>query len=273
MARKGLLLFLIFGFFFARGELLRVYFIDVGEGEATLIQTPDGKNVLIDTGSVISGFRVAEFLRKNNVRKLDALIITHPDPDHMSGVFTVINAVKVLNRYDNGQKVEGSACEDLSRWYVEFFRRGNYRALKRGDTLRFGRVILRVLNSYRSGRSWNENSLVILLTYGSTRFLFMADAPRTVENELMRRGERLSADVLKVGHHGASDVLAPGFLSRVNPTFAVISINKNNIRGYPSKSTLRKLSGRGIAVFITYKDGTVLFESDGEGIRVKRVGK
>jgi competence protein ComEC len=108
-----------------------------------------------------------------------------------------------------------------------------------------------------------------MLTYGSTRFLLMGDAHKRVEEELLREGVSLSADVLKVGHHGASDVLSNAFLTRVNPAFAVISINKDNVRGYPSPSVLRRLRNRGIGVFLTYEHGTVEFISDGEGIRVR----
>ena len=267
MVRKGLL-FLLSVVLILGAKDLKVYFLDVGEGEASLIITPDGKSILIDAGNVVTGFRVVEFLRKQKITSLDAVIITHPHPDHMSGIFAVASLVKIKKKYDNGQPFENPQCPDIMRWYAEFFRKGDYSVLKRGDILKFGKVQLRVLSPEKPDSDWNSNSLVILLTYGSTKFLFMGDAPIKVERELLRRGDPVSADVLKVGHHGASDALSSEFLNRVNPTFAVISINKNNIRGYPAKSVLRKLKNRGIGTYLTYEHGTVLFTSDGEGLRV-----
>ncbi len=267
MVRKGLLLLLSIVFILS-GKELKVYFLDVGEGESSLIITPEGKSILIDAGNVVTGFRVVEFLKKQKISTLDAVIITHPHPDHMSGIFAVASLINIKKKYDNGQPFENSQCPDIMRWYTEFFRKGDYNVLKRGESLQIGSVELKVLNPEKPDSDWNSNSLVILLTYGSTRFLFMGDAPIKVERELLRRGDPVSADVLKVGHHGASDVLSSDFLNRVNPTFAVISINKNNIRGYPAKSVLRKLRNRGIGTYLTYQHGTVLFTSDGEGLRV-----
>jgi len=267
MVRKGLLLILIL-ILWVRGEELKVYFLDVGEGESSLIITPGGKKILIDAGNILSGFRVVDFLKERRISSLDAVIITHPHPDHMSGIFAIAKLIDIKKKYDNGQPLENSQCPDLMRWYSEFFRKGDYQVLKRGDKLKFDEVTFRVLSPEKPDSDWNSNSLVLLMTYGSIRILFMGDAPVKVERELLNRGDPVSADVLKVGHHGASDVMSDAFLSRVNPTFAVISINRDNIRGYPDKRVLRMLKNRGVGTFITYEHGDILFTSDGEGLRV-----
>ncbi|WP_457644166.1 ComEC/Rec2 family competence protein [Persephonella sp.] len=265
MYRKIILVFLIFiGVIY--GKDLDIFFIDVGEGEATLIVTPDNRNILIDTGNLITGHTVAKFLRSKNINTLDRLIITHPHPDHSGGVFAVLQGVNVIQKHDNGQPVSKTTCKDLYRWYTEIFRTGNYSVLKKGDKIIYGEVALHILSPDKLTRDWNENSLVILVKYKKTRVLLMADANKKTEKFLLKTYKDLKADLLKVGHHGADDVLLEEFLNRVNPEYAVISINQNNIRGYPSERVINMLVNKGVKLYITFRDGTVHFRSDGEKI-------
>jgi len=109
------------------------------------------------------------------------------------------------------------------------------------------------------------------MIYKEVSFLFTGDANITAEGEIIKRyGDKLRSDVLKVGHHGASDATSPEFLRVVKPSHAVISINKNNMRGYPSPDTLELLKRMNIKTYITYRDGIILFVSDGEGVEVFR---
>lgn len=256
----------------AGAEDLKVFFLDVGEGDAVYMEAPDGKRLLVDTGNPITGHRVVEFLSKRGVRNLDVLITTHPDPDHIGGVFHVLQSIGADLRYDNGQLLDRGDCDDLYRWYADIFRKGGYRALETGDRIAFGPVFIDVLSSFDAGVSdWNTNSLVLMVTYGKTSILLAGDANRTTERALLKRGARLKADVIKVGHHGAGDASSERFIEAVSPVYAVISVNSDNIRGYPDDKVVSGLKKKGIEVFFTYRDGDIVFESD--GVVLSRVGK
>ncbi len=255
------------------GDLLEVTFLDVGEGEAIYIETPRGDRILIDTGNPITGFRVAEFLRKRGVAFLTALFITHPHPDHMGGVFHILPAFKVGRIYDNGQPIPERPGCDIYRWYGEAVRgREGYRVVKRGDTFLYGNVVIEVL--WPEGplsSDWNENSLVLKLTYGKVSLLFMGDANKEVERALLERDDDVRADVLKVGHHGFNDATSKEFLKSVAPDFAVISINRENVRGYPHPEVLKRLDTYRVKTLITYAKGDVTFYTDGDRMILKEV--
>jgi competence protein ComEC len=244
---------------------LQITFIDVGEGEAIYLEKDD-KSILIDTGNVITAERIVKFLLDKNVNTLDMLIITHPHEDHMSGVFQVLQNIQALALYDNGETIPSRGGQNLYRWYKEFFRTGSYKALKKGDQLIWGDVRLDILNSVGSSSNWNKNSLVLKLHYKNTSFLLMADAGIDVEESLIQDQVDLTADVLKVGHHGAKDGTSVEFLEAVSPKYAVISINTNNIRGYPAPSTMTKLRQQNIEVLTTYAEGNIALESDGANV-------
>ncbi|EDP75588.1 ComEC/Rec2 family competence protein [Hydrogenivirga sp. 128-5-R1-1] len=267
MVRKALLL-LILLVFISHSKELRVYFIDVGEGESILVMSPSGKATLIDAGNLITGYKVLKFLKSKGINEIERLIVTHPHPDHMGGVFILLQSFDVKQWYDNGQPLEKVSCEDLYRWYGELFRRGNYGVLKAGDRWEEDGAIYEVLSPKRLNRGWNANSLVIKLTYGKVGFLFMGDANVKAEKELIGSGTDLRSDVLKVGHHGAGDTLSEEFLRKVKPEYAVISINRKNIRGYPSKEKVELLKKYGVRLYTTYEHGTVVFSTDGNKIEV-----
>ena len=247
---------------------LKVFFLDAGEGDAVYIETPGGRRVLVDSGNLVTGRRIAEFLRSRGAGALDAVIITHPHADHMGGVFHILPQVRVDRLYDNGQSIMDSDG-DVCRWYGEFFRKENYRALRRGDTLRFGSVSIRVLSPAKLSDNWNNNSLVLRVDFGKTSFLLMADAGIEVERMLVEQSETglRGVNVLKVGHHGAADASSAEFLEAVSPVYAVVSVDRDNFRGYPSSVVLKRLETKGVRVFVTWRDGDVVFESDGFDVR------
>ncbi len=250
-------------------SVLEIYFIDVGEGESIYIETPDGSRILVDTGNLITGYRVYRFLKRKDVNKLDLLIITHPHPDHMGGSFWLLQALKVKKRCDNGQPLGKYIEQDIYKWYEELFRRGNYCTLKRGDKLNFGEVSFYILNPGSYYENWNSNSLVIKIVYRDTSILLMGDATKSTERELIKiYGEFLKSDLLKIGHHGAEDATSIEFIDLVAPKYAVISIDKDNSKGYPSPNTINLLNRKGIKVYKTYEEGTITFISDGASLKV-----
>lgn len=222
-----------------------VHVIDVGEGDALLIQS-DKAAVLVDTGSPIGGPVVVRYLNDLGIEKLDALVLTHPHPDHMGGVFSVLDAVEVARTFDNGQSLwEEVKREDIYRWYQESIRsRSDYSVLKRGDVLSFGDFKLETLwpiaGTTKSG-DWNNNSLVLKVTAGSGSALLMGDALAEVERKLVELSpSALKADLLKAGHHASAFTGDPAFIERVAPALVAVSVNGNNVRGYPSRETLAR---------------------------------
>ncbi len=244
---------------------LIVTFLDVGEGEAIVVQSGP-QTGLIDTGNLMTGHRVLTFLRDRGVKYLDWVLITHPHADHLSGIFHLLPAIEIQQRYDNGQSPPEN--DDIFRWYREGYRSGNYRVLRKGDQLQLGDAQLTVLNARQTGRAnINNNSLVLKLSHGTVKMLFMADATVEVEASLMEQGVDLSAHVLKIGHHGAADATSASFLDAVNPDYAIISINNANLRAYPSSDVVSRVRQRDISLFMTFHEGDIAFESNGEQVR------
>lgn len=241
-------------------QSLRVTFLDVGEGEAILLESA-GQTALVDTGNPTTGHRVVDYLLQRDIHTLDMLIITHPHLDHLGGFFQLQPHIRVDKRYDNGEVLP--IKQNIYRWYSDTFRRGDYRALERGDVITLGEAQLTVLNSAAADRNWNDNSLVMMLEHDQVRILLTGDASSRVEQALLDNDVPVTAHLLKLGHHGSAKATSDAWLSRVNPDFAVISIDAGNIRGYPSAEVVARVRDRGIKLFETSKDGTVVFESDG----------
>lgn len=246
-------------FSFAGVHCPRVHFLDVGEGSATLIETENNKHILIDCGNVITGSRVLDFCRRSGIKELDALIITHPHADHMGGVFQLLSELNIKKVYDNGQLIPVAPKCDVYRWYVESVRYlKDYKILRRGDQLTWPGVVIEVLwPSQDLGKNWNENALVLRVKTDSLSLLLMSDADKWVETALLAANIDLRAEVLQIGHHGAADASSSAFLRAVSPRLAVISVNKDNLHGYPAPETLKLLSRLGIKIFLTYRVGDI----------------
>jgi beta-lactamase superfamily II metal-dependent hydrolase len=259
---------------------LTVVFLDVGEGDAVYVETPTGEKILIDTGNLITGGYVAEFLDERGVRRVDSVFITHPHPDHMGGIFHILARLEVASVYDNGQPVTEGPGSEIYRWYAEAARGSNYRALKAGDTFSYGPVKVLVLwpkpplsPEPSLLNDWNANSLVLKLVYGESSFLLAGDATGVVEKALLDSGVELRAKVLKVGHHGAQDATGKDFLEAVRPAYAVISVNEGNIRGYPDEAVLKRLENRGIQTLLTKSHGDIAFTVSPKGKLFLSIGK
>jgi competence protein ComEC len=250
-----------------RAETLEITFLDVDEGEAIFLESGN-QTALIDSGNIATGTRVVQHLKKRGIDELDWVLLTHPHLDHSSGIFQILPQIPALQRYDNGQLLPQN--QDIYRWYKDFFRSGDYRALREGETLSLGEARVVVLSSLQTGKSnMNRNSLVLLVEHDTVRLLLMADADASIEAQLMEKISNLSATLLKLGHHGAEDATSQEFLERVNPDYAVISINASNIRGYPSPRVLERLKEQRITLFTTYEDGNVRFRSDGKVLTIR----
>lgn len=258
-----------FAMFFAKLSFaqnpLTLHFLDVDEGEVFLIESESG-NILIDTGSLLNGYGLADYLRKNGVSRIKYLIITHLHPDHMSGIFFILPKFQIEKILDNGQALNED--NDIERWYGMLVRgRENYAVLKKGSRLQLGKTYLEVLwPAQPDYDSYNANSLVIRLNYKDNfSCLFMSDADSSVEGALLTEGVCLKADVLKVGHHGYKDATSGKFLETVSPQLAIISVGPKNRLGAPSPSVLESLKNNGTKVFRTDINGSIVVVVDTKG--------
>jgi competence protein ComEC len=247
----------------------RFDFLDAGEGDATVITFPGGGAVLVDAGNPSTAVRIVEKAERRTGQTLPAFIITHPHPDHMGGAFVVKDRLSVLAAFDNGEPLEEAAKrEDLYRWYLESIR-GSLRAqpLRAGSELRFGEAVLDVLSPPHPGffNDWNSNSLVLRLSCGEHRVLIMGDANLETERHLLKQPAELRAALIRVGHHGAADATGENFLAAVRPKIAIVSVNRDNVRGYPGAEVLSRLTRRGAAVFRTDESGDIAVELPKDG--------
>jgi beta-lactamase superfamily II metal-dependent hydrolase len=248
---------------------LKIHFIDVGEGDAILIQTPQGKTILIDTANPVTAFRVIEYLKNIGIQELECLILTHPHLDHIGGAFSILQSVKVNNIYDNNQDLtEISQAIDTYRWYKELLSGfKNYNTLNIGNKIKIDGLTLDVLWPPQQliFSDFNSNSIVVMLRYKDFKCLLTGDLTSQAEKEVIKQGLDLKADVLKVGHHAAQDASSLEFLSVVSPKISIISVNKNNIRGYPSKKILQRLKALPSTVYSTSINGNIIMKVNEEG--------
>jgi competence protein ComEC len=265
------------GPFTAPEGMLTVRFLDVGLGDAILIESPSGKTMLIDAGSGLMSRDMLSELETAGIMDLDVVLATHPHEDHIGGMGAVLTRYRVGQFIDAGIPHTTSTYENLVKqieaWKIP------YRKVRAGDTITLDPgVIFRVDNpdgtllssddNENVAENLNENSLVLTLTYGNITFLLMGDATAEAEQFLQKSGVSLDADILKVAHHGSSRSSGPGFLARVRPAVSIIEVGSPNPYGYPSPATLSRLQETGSAVYRTDLHGTVIIATDGRTYQV-----
>lgn len=255
---------------------LVVTVLDVGQGDAILVQSPSGRAVLIDGGGNAGGdragwdvgsMRVVPALRRSGVRRLDAVLLSHPHDDHVGGLVAVLENFRVGLVLDPGVVHPAPAYARLMS--ISEARRVPRRAAREGLDLDLGSGVgLTVLHPpdpipLIEGEPAHAAALVARLTYGSTAALFTGDIEAPVEQHLLDRGAVLDSQVLKVAHHGSRSSTTPAFLERVRPGIAVVSVGVDNRFGHPHPVTLAALEGAGATTYRTDRDGAVVLRSDG----------
>jgi competence protein ComEC len=259
-----------------------VTFLDVGQGDAAVIESPGGKVVVVDggghpgtderTGDDPGTRVVAPFLRSRGHNAVDWLVATHPDDDHAQGLIAVTRGFAVRAALVNGYPGESAPYQRLLESLrarnvpVRVARRGARIPLDGGAYLEILHPGDRPLVGTRSDA--NENSVVLRLVYGRARVLFTGDAGDAAEADLLRANVDLSADVLKAGHHGSRWSTTDAFLARVAPTAAILSAGASNTFGHPSREVLDRLRRRAIRAFRTDTQGAITVETDGRTVRV-----
>lgn len=250
---------------------LTVHFLDVGQADCILIQSPAGQNMLIDAGNKTDAGTIMTYLKRQGVKRLEVVVGTHPHADHIGSMDQIIAGFAIGRVYL--PKVSTN-----TRTFADLLTAVKNKGLK-VSTARAGMEIpldpalkLSVLGPNSDAYSdLNDYSAVIKLTYNRVSFLFTGDAEKNSEAEMIQAGADLKADVLKVGHHGSSSSTTLPFLIKVAPRYAVISYGADNTYGHPSPAILDRLAGRQITVYHTARDGTIVMTSDGQTITAPKL--
>lgn len=256
---------------------LRVTFLDVGQGDSAILETPSGKVMVIDTGGLTQdggdeGDRVvAPFLRYRGINRIDALVLSHADADHTGGAHTLLERFPVNLLLDNGVP---ATSQVITRLLTEAGQHHvPVRTARRGQTLDCGDgVTARVLAPTEAEAALgvqNNASVVLAVTYGRTAFLFPGDAEADEESELAHSNQSLGCDVLKIAHHGSHTSTTPEFLSASHPRLAVISVGAHNLYGHPAPDVVERLRARGTRLYRTDRNGAITCRSDGVTIQIE----
>ncbi len=253
---------------------LTVKVLDVGQGDAILIQSP-GQVTLIDTGDIPMRERLVADLKGLEITTIDQLIITHPHADHFGGAVGVLQNFMVKHIYDSGQKATTKSFQQylsqVKQKAIPFdiVAQGQILDLGGGAQLKFLAPFQPYLRHTDS--DFNNNSIVAKLTFGAFSMLFVGDSEQEAETRLLQTyGKELQSLVLKVGHHGSHTASTPEFLKTVAPETAIISVGRNNDYHHPYPSTVKRYSDFGIKLLRTDLNGTVTITTDSKTYQVTK---
>ena len=246
-------------------ENLTVRFLDVGQGDAIHIQTPDGYEMLIDGGATAQVLRSLAVDRRFFDRDIDVVLATHPDTDHIGGL------VDVLERYRVQTILQTNAINDtpVSQAYDVSVQSENAAVVfvQRGDEILLGAsTTIRVLAPAGDVSLWRSNaaSVVVQVQYGEIEFLLTGDAPAGIEDYLVQAYPALiQSEILKLGHHGSDTSTSEYFLDAVRPDYAVVSAGLDNRYGHPHPDVVQRVEDRNINLVSTAQAGTITFKTDG----------
>lgn len=248
---------------------ISVHYIDVDQGDSILIQV-NNKNMLIDAGPKDSRPKLIGYLNNLSIKKLDYVIATHPHEDHIGNMYDIISNFEIGSFY--APKVEAST-KTFERMVLALKNKNlKINAIKADDnSIDLGEnttvsVFSPIDNKYDN---LNNYSPIIKIKYKNTSFLFTGDAEKEVEGEILKADSNISADVIKLGHHGSTSSTSEAFLKKVNPSVAVISVGKDNSYGHPHSETLSLIKKYDIKLYRTDTDGSIIITSDGKNITKK----
>jgi competence protein ComEC len=246
-------------------NIMKVTYIDVGQGDSILIQV-NGKNLLIDAGPNESTDKLLSYLGKQDIKKLDYIIATHPHEDHIGGMTSVIKKYNIGKFYAPKKITNTKAFEDMVKSLKSKQLKINVASagvhLDLGKNAKCEMIAPNEMNY----ENLNNYSAVLKITYGKVKFLFTGDAEKLSEDEILSKNYDISCDLLKIGHHGSSSSSSKSFLDKASPKIAVISCGKNNDYGHPNHKTVDALEKKKMQIYRTDVDGSIVLISDGKKI-------
>lgn len=250
---------------------LTVAFLNVGQGDSILIDTPNQQQILIDGGPNRQVLAEISKIMPFYDRSIDVVIATHPDSDHIGGLPEVLERYDVDFFIEPGVESTNAVSKELEKIVEEkkikkiLARRGMKLVLSDG-------AYLLILFPDRDTTNWDTNdaSIVAKLVYGDTSFLFTGDSPQKIEKYLISLdSESLDVDVLKAGHHGSKTSSSESFIGYTSPEYAIISAGKNNRYGHPHQEVIDILEKFGVKILRTDLVGSIIMKSDGENILLR----
>lgn len=246
--------------------VLKVHYLDVGQGDSIFLEFPNEKTMLIDASVSDASDKIINYIEALNYSKIDYLIATHPHSDHIGGMKEVVNNFDLGLIYMPKVVTTTTTYENLLQAIAN--KGHKIKTAKAGlNIIDEGNLKVEILapNS-ESYEELNDYSVVLKVTYKDRSFIFMGDAEKLSEDEITHN---VKADVIKIGHHGSSSSTSSRFLKRVNPGFAVISVGKDNPYNHPSEIVLKRLENNNVKLYRTDINGNIIFTTDGDKIKIE----
>lgn len=243
---------------------LKVYYLDVGQADSILISN-NNHNMLIDAGNNEDGPKLVKYIKEElNITKFDYVVGTHPHEDHIGGLDDIINNFTIDNILLPEVTTTSKTFEDV----LDAIASKNLEITipKIDSTFKLGEADLSVIYSGTDEKNLNNSSIIIKMVFGDYSYLFTGDAEKEVEDIILKKD--INIDVLKVGHHGSSTSSSESFLNKVTPSYAIISVAKENSYNHPSESTINRLRKYTDNIYMTSELGTILLTSDGKSINI-----
>ena len=247
-------------------DLLKVHYLDVGQGDSIFIELPNNETMLIDAAESYQSENIINYLKNLNYQKIDYVIGTHPHTDHIGGLKDIINTFEI-------GKIYMPKVVSTTKTYESLLMAIKDKNLKI-NTAKAGTSIIDTdalkINILAPNNSTytelNNYSVVTKITYGTTKFLFMGDAEKLSENEIK---ENVTADVIKIGHHGSNTSSSIDFIKKVNAKYGIISVGLNNKYNLPKEETITNWENSGTKIYLTSINGTITAISDGTNIKIE----
>lgn len=241
---------------------LNIFYLNVGQADSTFI-TLNGVNMLIDAGNDSDGYYITNFLKAQNIDRIDYFVLTHCDEDHIGGAYKVLENFQIGTLYMPKKYTNTNVYRKLINTIQKNNIVVNQNLLPNEERYNIGQAEWKIL-SVDAGNSENVSSIVIELDYVNTKYLFMGDASNTVENSI----NVSNVNVIKVSHHGSDTATSQSFIDKIKPKYAIISVGKDNQYGLPKQEIIDRLIENGTKVYRTDQDGTIWLTSNGADINI-----